>query len=112
MMCGQNSASSGSYAVPYREQFVLKVLQQAAQRAGLGHVTWHDFRHAVSTRLHQLHATGKTIQGILGHARMETTMNIYTHSIAESEVEAIDHLERELFPSCSQLPGSGEEAKG
>ena len=100
-----------SRGVPYREQFVLDVLQEAAEEAGLGHVTWHDFRHAVSTRLHHLRQAGKTIQNILGHARLETTMNIYTHGIPEAEVEAIDALERELFPDRSQVAGAGKETK-
>jgi hypothetical protein len=42
----------------------------------------------------------------IGHASVQTTLNIYTHVIDASHRQAIEQLERTLFPavsSCSQV---------
>jgi integrase len=48
------------------------VLQPAAQNAGLGRVTWHQFRHIHSTLLNDLKVPVKIAQEQLGHASTET----------------------------------------
>ena len=45
----------------------------------------------------------KIVQQQLGHASVTTTLNIYTHAIADSHRQAIVDLEQVLFPSCSQV---------
>ena len=45
----------------------------------------------------------------LGHATVETTLNIYTHAIPETHRRAVEDLERVLFPN---VPKFGERAKG
>ena len=85
---------------PLRESKLLqRVLQPAAERAGLGRVTWHQFRHIYSSLLNDLRVPVKIAQEQLGHASISTTLNIYTHVVDASHRQAIEALERQLFPT-------------
>ena len=89
---------------PHRESNLLqRVIQPAARAAGVGRVTWHQLRHVHSSLLHDLGVPAKIVQQQLGHASVTTTLNIYTHAIADSHRQAIVGLEQVLFPSCSQV---------
>jgi integrase len=78
-------------------KLLTKVLQPAAGRAGLGRVTWHQFRHIHSSLLNNLNVPVKIAQEQLGHASVSTTLNIYTHAVDSSHRKAIEAVERELF---------------
>jgi integrase len=70
---------------PLRESKLLqKILQPAAKAAGLGRVTWHQFRHIHSSLLNDLRVPVKIAQEQLGHASIATTLNIYTHVVDAS----------------------------
>jgi integrase len=85
---------------PLRESKLLeRVLQPAAERAGLGRVTWHQFRHIHSSLLNDLRVPVKIAQEQLGHASIQTTLNIYTHVVDASHRAAIESLEQRLFPT-------------
>jgi len=70
--------------VALRESKVLtKVLQPAAERAGLQRVTWPrvtwpQFRHIHSSLLNDLNVPVKIAKEQLGDASISTTLNIYT----------------------------------
>ena len=78
-------------------KLLTKVLQPAAKTAGLGRVTWHQFRHIHSSLLNNLKVPAKIAQEQLGHASITTTLNIYTHVVDASHRQAIEAVERELF---------------
>jgi integrase len=85
---------------PLRESKLLeRVLQPAAERAGLGRLTWHQFRHIHSSLLNDLRVPVKIAQEQLGHASIQTTLNIYTHVVDASHRAAIESLEQRLFPT-------------
>jgi integrase len=89
---------------PLRDSRLLeRVLQPAARRAGLGRVTWHQFRHIHSSLLNDLRVPVKIAQEQLGHASISTTLNIYTHVVDASHRRAIEALEGQLFPSVPRL---------
>ena len=97
---------------PFRESKVLtRVLQPAAVEAGLGRVTWHQFRHIHSSLMSDLKVPVKIAQEQLGHASIQTTLNIYTHVVDASHRAAIEQLERQLFPTVpkSQEADSASE---
>lgn len=85
-----------------------RLLEPAGEAAGIGRVTWHQFRHFHSSLLHDLGVPAKVAQQQLGHATIETTLNIYTHAIPETHRHAVEHLERVLFPNVPNLPGVKE----
>jgi len=96
---------------PMRESKLLQmVLQPAAEAAGLGRVTWHQFRHIHSSLLNDLRVPVKIAQEQLGHASISTTLNIYTHVVDASHRKAIEALECELFPSVPKLPDGPKPA--
>ena len=83
---------------PLRESKLLQqVLQPAAKSAGLGRVTWHQFRHIHSSLLNDLRVPVKIAQEQLGHASVTTTLNVYTHVVDASHRRAIESVEERLF---------------
>jgi len=83
---------------PLRESKMLRnVLQPAAEKAGLGRVTWHQFRHIHSSLLNDLKVPVKIAQEQLGHASISTTLNIYTHVVDASHRKAVEAIEERLF---------------
>ena len=78
-------------------RLLTRVLQPAAKAAGLGTVTWHQFRHIHSSLLNDLKVPVKIAQEQLGHASISTTLNIYTHVVDASHRKAVEELEERLF---------------
>lgn len=55
---------------------------------------WHAFRRGLATNLYQLGVPDKTIQAILRHSNLSTTMNSYVKSVPADAVQAMRSLER------------------
>ena len=73
------------------------MLQPAAEAAGLGRVTWHQFRHIHASLLNDLRVLVKIAQEQLGHASVSTTLGIYTHVVDASYRKAVAAVEDRLF---------------
>lgn len=98
---------------PLRESKLLtKVLQPAAEAAGLGRVTWHQFRHIHSSLLNDLKVPVKIAQEQLGHASISTTLNIYTHVVDASHRKAVEALEERLFSEVDLDPNGPKSENG
>jgi integrase len=93
---------------PLRESKLLeRVLQPAAERVGLGRGTWHQFRHIHSSLLNDLRVPVKIAQEQLGHASIQTTLNINT-----SSTRRIARRSNRSNSGCSQLFPSQEADNG
>lgn len=57
---------------------------------------WHNFRRGVGTLLHSLGVDGKTIQGILRHSRIQTTLDLYVKNDTTQANAAMDKLSAAL----------------
>jgi site-specific recombinase XerD len=58
-----------------------KVLQPAARRTGIKkRIGWHTFRHTYSSLLSELGSDVKVVQELMRHAKLSTTMEVYTHA--------------------------------
>jgi integrase len=54
---------------------------------------WHAFRRGLATNLYRLGVSDKTIQAILRHSNLSTTMNVYVKSVDADSVAAMKKLE-------------------
>ena len=71
-----------------------RVIKPALVKAGLKWHGWHSFRRGLATNLHRLGIAEKTIQAILRHADLSTTMNSYVKTVSADTVAAMHSLER------------------
>lgn len=57
---------------------------------------FHDIRHTFATRLFENDIKPKTVQVLLGHSNISTTMEIYTHVTNDEKIKGINKL-KSLF---------------
>ena len=50
---------------------------------------WHGFRRGLATNLNRLRVQDKTIQAILCHSNLATTMNVYVQTVGADTVTAM-----------------------
>ena len=60
------------------------------------HFSVHNLRHTFCTRFCENENNLKVIQEIMGHADIETTMNIYAEATTEKKVESFANLEGKI----------------
>lgn len=76
------------------EQKIQRAVRQAARDAGINKkVTPHTFRHSFATHVLQAGCDIRTLQDLLGHADVRTTM-IYTHVVNQGGYGVISPLDR------------------
>jgi site-specific recombinase XerD len=73
-------------------------LRPAAEKAKIGRIGWHTFRHTYSTLLHAYGTDMKVQQELLRHSDIRTTMNIYTHTVSPALREANGKVVRMILP--------------
>ncbi|HTF65487.1 MAG TPA: tyrosine-type recombinase/integrase [Edaphobacter sp.] len=75
-----------------------KVLQPAARKAGITkRVGWHTFRHTYSSLLAETGNDVKVVQELMRHAKVATTMEVYTHAGMEKKRMAQSKVVDVLF---------------
>jgi integrase len=72
-------------------------IKPAAEKAGIGKIGWHTFRHTFSTLVHSLGTDLAVQKELLRHADIKTTMNIYTQAVAPAKRRAIRKLTKKLL---------------
>lgn len=88
-----------------------RVLKPTCKRAGLPLISWHSFRHTHATLLSDLGESLKTAQAQLGHARLSTTAEIYTHAVPASQRAAVEKLERTIWTTKLDPNGPKSEVQ-
>lgn len=67
-------------------------------KMGIRDMKYHSIRHSYTTRLFEANIPVKTVQKLLGHKDIATTMNIYTHVTDDIKTEAAESINK-LFDS-------------
>jgi integrase len=79
------------------ENLIKNHVRPAAIRAGITKpVSWHSFRHTLSTWLRQHSEDPKLVQELLRHASVRTTMDVYTHAFLEPKRQAQERVVKKL----------------
>jgi integrase len=81
----------------WKDCILADYLKPAADRAGVGKIGWHTFRHTYSTLLHALGAKPAVQKELLRHANIQTTMNIYTRAVSDEKREAASRVAHALY---------------
>lgn len=69
--------------------------ERAMKKADISYKPFHSIRHTYATRLFEVGVPIKTVQALLGHGKIATTMDIYTHVMPEklcADVEKLNDL--------------------
>lgn len=74
---------------PLDPHVVSHSFSRIAERAGLGHVRFHDLRHTFATLALRCGALPKTVSDCLGHASVAFTMDTYAGKIPQQEAMAL-----------------------
>lgn len=98
---------------PWFPDSVSRCFTRLCKKAGLKGVRLHDLRHYVATRLLSAGVDVRTVAGRLGHRNAATTLNVYSHFLAEADRDAANVLGRifeDAVAAASDTevrPGSG-----
>lgn len=75
---------------------VRRKFKPALTRAGLRTIRFHDLRHSFVAMLLEMNVNLKVIQELLGHASIQTTMDIYGHLLPETKQQAAQRISEAL----------------
>jgi len=84
----------------------------ACTRLGLPRATWLTFRRTYSSWSHDRGVPGKVIAQLMGHANVDTTLNVYTQVLDGSLRQAVEKVGRELFTIVHKRAAPPLEGKG
>ena len=76
---------------------VLKHIVAAAKVLGLRKISWLTFRRTYSSCAHEKGVPGKVVATLMGHAKVDTTLNVYTQVIDDSLRGAAEKVGSELI---------------
>ena len=71
----------------------------ACKQLGLPHATWLTFRRTYSSWSHDKGVPGKVVAQLMGHANVDTTLNVYTQVLDGSVRDAVE----KSAANCSRL---------
>lgn len=80
----------------YNAEEMVNAKKERRQPIILPHFSCHHLRHTFCTRLCENESNLKVIQAVMGHANIETTMDIYAEATAEKKKEAIESLSKNM----------------
>ncbi|VUZ28483.1 Tyrosine recombinase XerD [Acetobacterium wieringae] len=85
---------STSVGTHFERQAILKIVKSVYAKAGIEGKNFHDLRHTYATRLFELGEQPKTVQMLLGHSNVSTTLNVYTHVLDDLKVKSASKIDQ------------------
>ena len=82
---------------PIAEDVLSKKFSRFLRENNLPHIRFHDLRHSHVTLLINAKVPIKVISERVGHSNVNTTLNIYSHSLKEMDQEASEKISKSLF---------------
>ena len=79
---------SGIY--PIGGDVLLRRFRWAEKKSSLSGFVIHDMRHSAITWMLEKGADPASVQGVVGHSNLTTTLNIYAHSSMSGKSRAVD----------------------
>lgn len=80
----------------YNAEELVKAKKEKRQPVIIPHFSCHHLRHTFCSRFCENETNVKVIQTIMGHASIETTMDIYTEVTHDKKQEALEALSKNL----------------
>ena len=80
----------------YNAEEILKAKKEKREPIIIPHFSCHHLRHTFCTRFCENETNIKVIQAVMGHANIETTMDIYAEVTDMKKTEAIEKLSHNL----------------
>jgi integrase len=82
-------SKTGTYIYPKNLRRAMNII---CKRININESGIHILRHSFATRLFEENVPIKVISNLLGHTKIETTLNIYTHLTQDNKADAINVL--------------------
>ncbi len=79
---------------PYNKSFLYREMQIGIEASGVKRIRVHDIRHSHASLLVELGFSPLLIAERLGHERVQTTMNTYSHLYPNKQVEVANQLDK------------------
>jgi integrase len=73
-----------------------KIIRAALKGSGVEWHGWHAFRRGLATNLYRIGVPARTIQAILRHSNVSTTLAFYVKTSGADAVAAMERLEKEM----------------
>lgn len=71
-------------------------LDAVTRKLGIPHISMHTLRHTFATRCIEGGMKPKTLQKLLGHSNIETTLNLYVHLTEDEKIKEMQDIEQVL----------------
>lgn len=84
---------ASSVGTPLEPGTILRAWYRVLQRADVGHVRWHDLRHAHATLMLGAGVHPKVVSERLGHASVNITLDTYSHVLPGLQAAAAEALD-------------------
>ena len=81
---------------PIDSRNLIRVYKNLLKKSNIEYRKFHSLRHTYATRLFEAGVHPKTVQKLMGHADITTTLNIYTHVDEDVKFKAADTLNNVL----------------
>ncbi|WP_343749082.1 tyrosine-type recombinase/integrase [Metaclostridioides mangenotii] len=80
------------FGEPMNNNRPAKILHSSLDKLNIPRMKFHALRHTYATRLFEAGVPPKTVQTLMGNYDISITMDIYTHVMKDSKLEAVDKI--------------------